>query len=91
MKKILFLIFVNNIGFCQNVFIVDSINKQPLSFVNIYFFKGNKIFDGIQSDQNGFIKIQNKIDIDNIKFSVIRVSILKRDWDKEFFDFFSKG
>ena len=30
-------------------------------------------------------------DINNIKFSVIRVSILKRDWDKEFFDFFSKG
>ena len=30
-------------------------------------------------------------DINNIKFNVIRVSILKRDWDKEFFDFFSKG
>ena len=30
-------------------------------------------------------------DIDNIKFIVTRVSILKRDWDKEFFDFFSKG
>jgi hypothetical protein len=30
-------------------------------------------------------------EINNIKFSVIRVSILKRDWDKEFFDFFSKG
>ena len=30
-------------------------------------------------------------DIDNIKFSVIRVSIVRRDWDKEFFDFFSKG
>ena len=30
-------------------------------------------------------------DINNIKFNVIRVSIFKRYWDKEFFDFFYKG
>ncbi len=68
---VVLLFFKASLSFSQMIQVYDKENKKPISYVTVVFTNQDKIVGGDYCDENGFMKIDDKIVFDKIELSCI--------------------